>query len=331
MQICIWFDTLESGSGGSNSFIKSLTNELRKMGHSVTNKPSATDDVILLNSWSRGRSRYINLSEFAHVRSKGSVSSISKWIPKSYWKGKAALGPPTVHRVDGVAKLYGRNDPKADQTQFSIASEATHVVFQSNYSQQSFAQFGILPAKSTIILNGVDGDIFYPTKEKQTQVPSKIKLVANSWSMNPFKGFDWLPKVANHPRVEISFIGRWLQSVDPGKVKLLGPKLPNEIGAILREADAFIHAAKNDPCPNVVQEALASGLPVIYQNSGGTSELASDFGVPLSPDIDQVIDALFENFVLLREKVRQERLKFLISRAAREYADVFDQVVRAKL
>ena len=39
----------------------------------------------------------------------------------------------------------------------------------------------------------------------------------------------------------------------------------------------------NDPCPTVVLEALASGVPVVYPRSGGVPELVGDdagIGVP---------------------------------------------------
>ena len=39
----------------------------------------------------------------------------------------------------------------------------------------------------------------------------------------------------------------------------------------------------NDPCPSVVLEALASGVPVVYPRSGGVPELVGDdagIGVP---------------------------------------------------
>lgn len=47
-------------------------------------------------------------------------------------------------------------------------------------------------------------------------------------------------------------------------------------------ADWFIHLAWADHCPNVVVEALSTGLPVICSNTGGTKELVKDFGVVLN-------------------------------------------------
>ena len=49
--------------------------------------------------------------------------------------------------------------------------------------------------------------------------------------------------------------------------------------AVLRSCTALLTMSENETCPNVVLEALASGLPVLYKASGGTAELVGDCGV----------------------------------------------------
>jgi hypothetical protein len=46
----------------------------------------------------------------------------------------------------------------------------------------------------------------------------------------------------------------------------------------------FVNLSENDPCPNVVTEALASGLPVLYRDSGGVRELVGDCGSAFDVD-----------------------------------------------
>jgi glycosyltransferase involved in cell wall biosynthesis len=55
----------------------------------------------------------------------------------------------------------------------------------------------------------------------------------------------------------------------------------------MRRADILLHTKYNDPCPTVVLEALASGLPVVYSASGGLPELvAADAGVGIPAPLD---------------------------------------------
>ena len=59
------------------------------------------------------------------------------------------------------------------------------------------------------------------------------------------------------------------------------------VASVYREADALVHAARYEGYPNVIIEALASGLPVIATDSpGATREILADghYGVLVSPE-----------------------------------------------
>jgi len=60
-----------------------------------------------------------------------------------------------------------------------------------------------------------------------------------------------------------------------GRIEMPG-HLENPFG-LLATADMFVHAARFDPCPNAVLEAMALGLPVVATDSpGATAELLDD-------------------------------------------------------
>jgi glycosyltransferase involved in cell wall biosynthesis len=66
------------------------------------------------------------------------------------------------------------------------------------------------------------------------------------------------------------------------RVEFTGAYTQEQAPAIYRSADAYVMTKHNDPCPNSVLEALASGLPILYSDSGGVPELASaEAGVAL--------------------------------------------------
>jgi glycosyltransferase involved in cell wall biosynthesis len=73
----------------------------------------------------------------------------------------------------------------------------------------------------------------------------------------------------------------------PGQIVFLGPYAQAQGPSILRQAHLLLHTKYNDPCPTIVLEAMACGLPVVYSHSGGVSELVGEeggIGVPARLD-----------------------------------------------
>jgi glycosyltransferase involved in cell wall biosynthesis len=329
MQICIWYKILKKPWGGSNSFLSTLSKELSTQGHTVTYKPSINDDVILVNSWSRGSGKYLNSTHVNQVKYFGKISSFNslKLLPFSTKNNKPKI--PIIHRLDGVAKLYGRNDPKADKTQFSISRIADYIIFQSDYSKKCFEDFDINPVNHDVIHNAVDGNIFYPSTKFRI-LPDEVRMIAISWSDNPMKGFSQLVKFAEIPNIELNFIGNWNSKINSGKVKLLGVKTSQEIAKSLRNSHVLVHLAENDPCPNVIIEGLASGIPIIYKNSGGNSELAKGFGIPISDNLLESYSQLRISYYEIRNKILDSRDKFLIENCAKKYIKTFLKAIELK-
>ena len=74
------------------------------------------------------------------------------------------------------------------------------------------------------------------------------------------------------------------------RVELTGPYTYADAPALVRRATVLLHPKFNDPCPGVVLEALACGLPVVYSASGGTPELVgpdAGIGVPAPLDFER--------------------------------------------
>lgn len=326
MKICIWYRTTDNPWGGGNQFLRALAVELINMGHDVSHHPNAGGEVVLLNAHNAGPNIQLRPNQVAQLRQIGRITGYGRFIPRGWWSRLSRKGPAMVHRLDGVAELIRGLHTRADNIQPAVNRLADYTIFQSTYSQDSFAAYQVRPQHSCIIYNGVDPEIFYPASPRPA--PDRVlRLVASSWSPNPRKGFAILAQISQVPGVEVSFAGNWCPSVASAKVVLLGSKSSSELAEILRQADALVHAAENEPCSNAILEALACGLPVLYRNSGGNGELAANYGLPLTDDFEHDISLLRSTLTELREKVRQDRQRFLITAAAQRYLQAFQDAL----
>jgi len=324
VKICIWYETTDKPYGGANSFLKSLANELKKMGHEVIDRPNSPVDVLLVNSWTYGVGKRLSFRMVAKVKKYGGLSW-SDIIRQSLFAGDKKKIGSIIHRLDGVAALYGRKDD-ADSIQIRINQLTDYTIFQSEFCRQSFASLGVKPQKSAVIKNGVDGELYYPERSVRA-LTGTMKALAVSWSNNPKKGFSNLVEIASRPGIDLTFIGNWCASIPQGDIKVLGTMTAPEIAGIMRRCDIFVHPAENDTCPNVVLEALASGLPILYRDSGGTAELAKGYGVPIASDnISQSLNEIRERYTDIREKIFADLQMFSIKHAAEKYLEVFEEI-----
>jgi glycosyltransferase involved in cell wall biosynthesis len=109
------------------------------------------------------------------------------------------------------------------------------------------------------------------------------------------------------------------------RVEMVGTYSQAEAPELLRRGDVLLHPKVNDPCPTIVLEAMACGLPVVYSATGGSPELVGDTaGVGIPGPLDWERDRPPEPAALAAAVLElHDRLPEL-SEAARARAERFD-------
>lgn len=91
-----------------------------------------------------------------------------------------------------------------------------------------------------------------------------------------------------------------------GSVEYVGLVLHAELPRYYREADVFVYASSCENLPNILLEAMASGIPIACSSRGPMPEILRDGGVYFDPedpsDIASAIRQLIESATLRREK-----------------------------
>ncbi|MGB1249594.1 MAG: glycosyltransferase family 4 protein [Candidatus Promineifilaceae bacterium] len=268
--------------GGMYTFLQNWRTWLTQRGIYHTQDTSEPVDIFFVNSWA---------VPFRVVR------EMKKNRPKV----------SIIQRMDGSADDYGRYGT-ADMIQARVNTLTDLTIFQSQYSRFSTREkYRLVAQDGPVIYNPVDIKTFTPHGSKR-DLHGKTKVCVVSFSTNKLKGTWQIGALASqNPQTTFILCGHFPPQPDLPNIQQLGLLNRAELAETMRSCDAFLHLADNDPCPNVVTEALASGLPVLYRDSGGTPELVSNAGKPTTistfkHDLAAIMSA--HNYYRLRARTR---------------------------
>jgi glycosyltransferase involved in cell wall biosynthesis len=214
----------------------------------------------------------------------------------------------TVHRIDGSTRDYG-NYEVGDKLQREINTLADLTIFQSEYSRYSTVRkYSVIGSDGPIVYNATDCGLFKPPESRPAMRP--VRICVTSFSTNTRKGTgDIAGLAADNPDIEFVLCGRFPNRTDLPNVHYMGLVPNHELPEVLGGCHLYMHLAENDPCPNVVIEALSTGLPVLYKDSGGTPELVGDCGYAVTTaNFSTQLDKLLSRLEEMRAMARQRAL-----------------------
>lgn len=212
-----------------------------------------------------------------------------------------------------------------------LLRSADHVFYQSAFCKASADRFVGEPNGTWEILhNSVDTRVFTPRPEPLPDSPLVLMLGGNQSDRYRVESavatLGALVRRGADVRLLITGKLRWTAGPDQAevearglveregvteRVEFVGPYLQAEAPALLQRAHILLHTKYNDPCPGIVIEALASGLPVVYSASGGVPELVGEeagVGVPVEATFDRMIppdpEALADGVERVRTSLR---------------------------
>ena len=198
------------------------------------------------------------------------------------------------------------------------------VIFQSHYQCKVFRDAGYSGSNYYIINNAVASD-FWTEHQVDFNKNDKLILVSASFSTRAIKRFDLISKISMLPGVDVIHIGQWPKDVHSGNVVLAGILNHSEMKNIFKKCHLFLHPAIRDACPNVILEALAMGLPVIYNSyEGSSSELVADAGIALDENnLDKTILHAKVRFIKMRQLALKRRELFRLDIILQKYKEIF--------
>lgn len=256
-----------------------------------------------------------------------------------------------VLNQNGVAYAgwHGPGWERLNKPMHSLLRSADFVFYQSNFCKLSADKYlGACRVPWKILHNPVDTRVFVPSAEK----PSGMRILLAGSHQHFYRAKSAIEMMAHLltsiPHAVLTIAGRYswkksdrecvneaqrlAESLGVGKnVVLKGPYSQREAVDLFQSHHVLLHTKYNDPCPRLVVEAMACGLPVVYSASGGVPELVDqDAGIGIEAPLDWEMDhppnpkKLFEAVCCVLED--RDRFSKAARRRAVHYFDVRDWI-----
>lgn len=224
-------------------------------------------------------------------------------VTMARWARRA--GARVVLNQNGVAypAWYGDGWESVNAPMRALLSMADHVFYQSAFCRRSADRFaGPAAGAHEVLHNAVDVTVFTPAPT--TRQPRTLLLAGSQDFWYRYAAavdtLVLLMRGRDDHRLIVTGRLKWHHDPDEARqqadayarqrgvlerIEFVGPYTQRQAPEIYRRADILIHTKYNDPCPGVVPEAMACGLPVAYSATGGVPELVGDAGIGV-PEIE---------------------------------------------
>lgn len=222
-----------------------------------------------------------------------------------------------IHRLDEYVEALEDKESERKHEKIRQLNKLVDVtVYQSEFVFNNMHRYLNGPQDYSIILNGGDAKMFYPSNNEGTWIGHV------TWGIGAKKRLDLLhDTILKYPSERFLLVGNQTKSKYQFKsmsnVTCVGPIKRKKLLPYLQRMKCLYFPSEKDPCPNTVVEALLAGVPVCYNKIGGTKELVKNCGVEL-----EKFDDLRSNLELYRSRTLV-RMDLAFERVAQRYLKLY--------
>lgn len=224
------------------------------------------------------------------------------------------------------------------------------ILYNSARSRQQHAAFGYQDTRAHYMPNGFDTKQWAADPVIRRAVRAEFGLQDTSRVIgfvgrghaekdpaNLFAAFEQV--AAAHPDVTLVAVGRDLDRFATASGRIILPGQRDDIPRLMQAFDVFCLSSRVEGFPNVIGEAMASGLPCVTTDVGDAANIVADTGWVAAPrDSNALAAALNEALSLPSEALRQRgraarariEQEFSIQAIVSRYAALYENLKRER-
>lgn len=277
------------------------------------------------------------------------------FVPNPMWAERADFEAAKdrkikiVLRLDNIPEDWNNRGTAISKLKDFISWSGV-IVYQSRWAEAKYQEFmkanvlGYNQIASTVILNGVDTDLFSPSGDNISFTENPVILYVKS-SRNENKRYPEAMEIfrryyAHNPNAKLLLVGSFADDIrtynfgfyNGENYQYLGPLSFDQMPMVYRSADILLFPAYADCAPNVVLEAMSCGVVPIINSYGGAEEFLGinyeaggyDNGVSLEYLDSRNYPRLIERAQIYdRQSIREHVVKnFDIKNVVKQYEEV---------
>jgi len=279
--------------------------------------------------------------------------------------GKFSSGRPAVvwnvrHSLYDLAveKLLTRQVIRANRW---LSYGAGAIIYNSRVSNDQHEAFGFDGTRSRVIPNGFDLETLKPdmmagaSVREEFGIPKDATVIGHVARFHPMKdhaGFLRAAVTVAQKRLNVHFllIGRGVSLDNPALVGIVPSDLASRFICLGERSDVYdlmqamdvlcLSSAWGEAFPNVLGEAMASGVPCVATDVGDSADIIADTGriVPTGQPhmlaaalLDMLDMPVTERLALGRAARKRIEAKYALPVIVSQYAELYEQLIQGKL
>lgn len=294
------------------------------------------------------------------------VSSALPAFPEIMVREAKKRGAIFVLNQNGVAypAWHGPGWEKKNLPMRFLLQQADYVIYQSEFCKTGADKF-LSPCQVpwTVLFNPVDTNQFVPN----SVTPSGLHILLAGSHQHFYRvraALEALKQIlVDKPETVLTIAGRYtwrkLESECMAEARNFARELEitenvdfrggytqAEAPELFKQHHILLHTKYNDPCPRLVVEAMACGLPVVFSKSGGVPELVGEAaGIGISaildweedhpPDSSELAKALIHvstsHETYAKSARRRAETCFDVKPWKEKHAEIFQELIQKKI